>query len=93
MTKYRLFFMLLMVMLIAAAGTGVLAQSSSRFDLSWHAIGIGGGQSSSASFQVDGAIGQIEPTSFSSASYQMTSGFWQDFSSDNIVYLIWLTFQ
>lgn len=64
--------------LLIVAGSAILAQSSASFDLSWHVIGGGGGESSSASYRVRGTMGQslASPPNSSSASYGVGSGFW-----------------
>jgi hypothetical protein len=74
----KLLVALVVCLLLVAAGTLVMAQSSARFDLSWHIIGNGGGVSSSASYRVHGTIGQSvasQPTA-GSASYRASSGYW-----------------
>lgn len=66
------------LLLVLAVGTTVLAQSSASFDLGWHVIGGGGGESSSASYQVNGTIGQnvTGPPSVGSVSFVLSSGYW-----------------
>jgi hypothetical protein len=73
--------LLVLVFLLAAgvvATTTLLAQTSPGFDLSWHVIGNGGGESSSASFQVNGTIGQAAagPPTLGSARFTVNSGYW-----------------
>jgi len=66
------------VLLLLAGGAVALAQTSTRFNLEWHVIGSGGGESSSASYQVNGTVGQSitsQPTS-ESASFVVSSGYW-----------------
>ena len=69
---------LLLLLLLMAIGTVTLAQTSPSFDLSWHVIGGGGGESASASYQLNGTIGQsvASPPTASSASFALSSGFW-----------------
>lgn len=66
------------LLLVVAVGTTVLAQSSASFDLEWHVIGSGGGESSSASYHVNGTIGQsiAGPPTTGSASFVVSSGYW-----------------
>lgn len=63
---------------MVATGVAVLAQMSANYDLSWHVIGNGGGQSSSADFQVKGTIGQsvASPPQSNSADFKVVSGYW-----------------
>ena len=84
MIKHRWFFILLAVALIAVAGTGVWAQSLGSFDLSWHTINNGGGHASSASYRLDGVLGQADSGSLTSASYQLAGGFMQCFTRASV---------
>jgi len=54
----------------------VLAQVSANYDLSWHVIGGGGGQSSSAGHTLMGTVGQPLVGAVSSGSHALCSGFW-----------------
>ena len=63
---------------LVALGAAALAQSSASFDLSWHSVDSGGGQASSASFQLSGVIGQMDAAALASASYKVTGGFLQE---------------
>jgi hypothetical protein len=66
------------MLLLLAAGAAVLAQTSARFDLEWHVVAGSGGESSSASYQVNGTIGQslTGPPTSSGASFAVSSGYW-----------------
>jgi hypothetical protein len=73
-----IFLTLAALLLLLITGAAVLAQSSASFDLSWHVIGSGGGESSSAGYHVNGTIGQSaasQPIS-GSASFRVSSGYW-----------------
>jgi hypothetical protein len=48
--------------------------------INWWVIGGGGGWGSSASFQMNGTIGQTAVGVASSASYTLNQGYWQDFA-------------
>jgi hypothetical protein len=77
--NHRAIFLALAILLfLLAAGAVVLAQTSVDFNLEWHVIGSGGGQSSSADYQVNGTVGQglASPPPSGSASYQVSSGYW-----------------
>ena len=65
-------------LLLLAVGAGVLAQSSARFNLAWHVVGSGGGESSSAGYRVNGTIGQsmAGPPDAVGATHTVTGGYW-----------------
>jgi hypothetical protein len=66
------------LLLALTTGAVSLAQSSVGFMLSGSVLGSGGGQSASASYQVNGTIGQSlasQPTSGSSQ-FRVSSGYW-----------------
>jgi hypothetical protein len=72
---------LLLLLLLAAvlfAGIAGAAQMSPGYNLAWHVVASGGGQSSSTSYVVNGTVGQsvAGPPQLSSASYAVTAGFW-----------------
>jgi len=66
--------------LVLLGGT-VLGQGSANFDLWWNAISAGGGRSASASYVVDGGIGQRGAGSASGGSYSLGGGFWYGFAA------------
>ncbi len=68
----------LMVAILAglAALAIVLAQTSTSFDLTWNVLGGGGGSSDSASFAVDGTLGQTAPGNSASTNFQLAAGIW-----------------
>ena len=77
--KYLIYLLLLLLALIlVTTGVAVLAQMSADYDLSWHVVGSGGGESSSADFQVNGTIGQsiTSPPQSNSADFTVVSGYW-----------------
>ena len=62
--------------LLLAAGIPALAQVSAHYDLSWHVIGGGSGESASAAHLLRGTVGQpLTGTSLSSG-HTLRSGFW-----------------
>jgi hypothetical protein len=66
------------LLLLLVGGAVTLAQTSAGFNLEWHVIGSGGGASSSASYHVNGTIGQSiasQPAS-ASANFVVGSGYW-----------------
>ncbi len=76
--KTKTIFIGILLLLVLALGTVVWGQTSGSYNLSWNVIGGGGGTSTSASYQVQGTIGQAvasQPVG-SSASYTLSSGFW-----------------
>lgn len=52
-------------------------------EINWWVIGGGGGSGSSTNYNLSGTIGQTAVYFGSSANYQLSSGFWQDFSGSN----------
>jgi hypothetical protein len=76
--KQRIIILAVTLLLLLACGAVALAQTSAGFNLEWHVIGSGGGQSSSASYQVQGTIGQgaASPPTAGSADFIVNSGFW-----------------
>jgi hypothetical protein len=76
--KQRIIVLAVTMLLLLACGAVVLAQTSAGFNLEWHVIGSGGGQSSSASYQVQGTIGQgaASPPTAGSAGFVVSSGYW-----------------
>ena len=69
---------LLLLLLLLGVGTAVVAQSSANFDLSWNVIGSGGGEASSARYEVSGTVGQsgVGQTAVTSANFALNSGYW-----------------
>lgn len=76
--KQRFIVLAVCLLLLLALGAVALAQTSAGFNLEWHVIGGGGGQSSSASYQVEGTIGQgvASPPTAGSAGFVVSSGYW-----------------
>lgn len=75
-SKQLLYLFLILAGLVA--GPAVLAQTSASYDLSWQVIAGGGGRSSSASYVINGTIGQsvASPPQAFGANYPVNSGFW-----------------
>ena len=74
----QILLILVAVLLILVVGTAVLAQTSAGFNLEWHVMGNGGGESSSASYKVNGTIGQSVSRSAQSNPDNLivSSGYW-----------------
>jgi len=64
---------------LLAVSAVVWAQSSANFNLRWHTINNGGEKSSSANYQVNGTIGQMDVGAHSSSNYKLSGGFRQNF--------------
>jgi hypothetical protein len=72
--------------LLVAAGTvcaasalfaaTIRAQSGGQFDLSWSAIGGGGGTSSGGQFALSGTIGQPDAGVLAGGTFKLEGGFW-----------------
>lgn len=69
---------LLILLLLFTAGVAVLAQTSQDYNLEWHVIAGGGGQSASAAYRVNGTIGQslASPPLSGGGAYTLSSGYW-----------------
>ncbi len=82
----------ILLIFLITAGVVVLAQSSASFDLSWHVVGSGGGESNSADFKVQGTIGQsiASPRYADSADFVVASGYWA-VGTNSTVYLPLIT--
>ncbi|MBK8986211.1 MAG: hypothetical protein IPM39_09040 [Chloroflexi bacterium] len=76
--KKQQIIVMAVTLLLLAFGAAALAQTSAGFNLEWHVIGGGGGQSSSAGYRVQGTIGQsaASPPTAGSAGYVVSSGYW-----------------
>ncbi len=76
--KHLALILALVVFFLLTAGVIVLAQTSASFDLSWHVVGSGGSESSSADYQINGTIGQslASPQESDSADFVVNSGYW-----------------
>jgi hypothetical protein len=72
----RLLFLLATAVLLLSGGV-VLSQSSANFNLNWSTMAGGGGESTSATYRVEGSIGQSLTELSSSGDYRVQSGFWQ----------------
>lgn len=76
MNKRRRFIIAGSLVLVCLLATGTVAASLAGFDLSWHVVAGGGGQSTSASYILGGSIGQPAAGVLSSAGYRLGAGFW-----------------
>ena len=63
-----------LLLLILVVFSAVLAQSG-QFDLPWHSVNSGGGDSSGGDFALQAAIGQADASSLSGGDYTMDGGF------------------
>lgn len=76
--KYHLIGLASLLLLLLLVGTAVWAQTSGSFNLEWHVIGNGGQASSSASYQVNGTIGQsmASQPEADGRGFAVSSGYW-----------------
>jgi len=76
--KKQKIIILAVMLLLLAFGAAALAQTSTGFNLEWHVIGGGGGESSSVDYRVHGTIGQsvTSPPAASGAEFVVSSGYW-----------------
>ncbi|CAG0935852.1 hypothetical protein TFLX_04703 [Thermoflexales bacterium] len=69
-----LIVLLAALLLVSSAG----AQNSASFDLSWYTLAGGSGRVASASYAMNGTVGQALVDSSESTSYRLPSGYWQN---------------
>ena len=67
-------WVVLTLILVAALFSIVLAQTG-QFDLPWHTIDSGGGESSGGDFAIQAAVGQPDASSMSGGDFTMSGGF------------------
>jgi hypothetical protein len=74
--KYLLIVIVLALLFMTTAA--ILAQSSGNFNLGWHVVGSGSGESASAHYKMQGTTGQTfaGPPKSNSSSFIINSGFW-----------------
>ncbi len=60
-----------------------LAQSSDNFDLAWHVIAGGGGQSESGAYTLGATMGQPAVGGLSDSGYRLEAGFWPGISVES----------
>lgn len=69
--------------LLACASAIAFRAGSGTFDLSWHTIDGGGGESSGQTFALQGTIGQVDAgTTMSGTTFALTGGFWPGIAID-----------
>ncbi len=83
----RKFILLAILCLSLAVAVPALAQVSANYDLSWHVIGGGGGQSASAGHTLQGTAGQSLTGMMSSSGHTLCSGFWCGGTAQYRVYM------
>jgi hypothetical protein len=80
MNRKRTSLILALVLLLGTLTAGViaLAQTSTNYNLEWHVIGGGGRPASSASYAVNGTVGQgaASPPYSIGSNYAVSGGFW-----------------
>jgi hypothetical protein len=82
MKKKHLLIVLVLALLFMTTAV-LMAQTSTNFNLNWHVVGSGGGESASADYRVNGTMGQAfaSPPKSSSASFTLNSGHWASSSA------------
>nr|MBC7244184.1 hypothetical protein [Chloroflexota bacterium] len=71
----RTLFIAASLVLACLVATETIA-SMADFDLSWHVIAGGGGQSVSSSYIVSGTVGQAHTGALAGGPYTLSGGFW-----------------
>lgn len=77
-TGFRRALALPVAALLALTGRAgpVSAQSGGGYDLTWHSVDHGGGESTGGGFAVNGTIGQTAAGTMTGGGYGVTGGFW-----------------
>jgi hypothetical protein len=87
--KKRMLPIVVLAVLVAAsaAGSAVLAQTSTHYNLEWHVIGSGASPVSSASYHVNSTTGQAAagPPYSAGAHYVVSAGYW--YTTNYLAYL------
>ena len=68
--------LLLMIVFVAVAPTGVLAMTGGDYEISWSTIDGGGGRSSGGDYALVGTIGQPDAGEMEGDDYKLAGGFW-----------------
>ncbi len=79
---------LIALALLLTLGLGVAYAQSGGYDLGWWTADGGGGRFQSATYTLQGTVGQPDAShALSSSSYTLLGGFWSGASSGHKVYL------
>jgi hypothetical protein len=73
---FRVIFGMAFVALALVAAPIIFAQTSASYDLSWNVLGGGGEQAASASYSLEGTLGQPIIDAGSSATFAVQPGYW-----------------
>lgn len=71
----RTIVLIAVVAAMLVLASAALAQSGGTFNLTWNTIDGGGGRVTSASYSMEGSIGQPDAGQIASGSYSLMSGF------------------
>ncbi|RME43611.1 MAG: hypothetical protein D6796_12870 [Caldilineae bacterium] len=66
----------LALVLLALPAALALAQTGGVYDLSWHTVDGGGGQTSGGAYTLTGTTGQPDAGPMSGGNYSLAGGFW-----------------
>ncbi len=73
--RQRAFVLVVVILSLAILTTAALAADG--FDLSWWTVDSGGGRLSTASYQLDGTVGQHDSNAtLSAGGYRLSGGYW-----------------
>jgi len=76
--KISLTYGISILLVLLVTSFPMLAQTSGIFEISWHTIDGGGGESSGGNYALTGIIGQSDAgVLMSGDDYTMTGGFWE----------------
>ena len=78
MPKKMMFLIGLIVLMMIAATSLVVAETSGVLGLTWSTVDGGGGRSAGGDYVLNGTIGQPDAGQLSNGIFNLSGGFWQD---------------
>ena len=84
-TRRLKFWIILAFLLLLITATGIAAQSSGKYDLSWNVMSAGGGISENSNYEVVSSIGQVVVGNSDNVKYEVSSGFFAGGASPPVV--------
>jgi hypothetical protein len=88
-SRARLVVLALGLAALATAATAV-AQTGGGYDLTWHTIDGGGGDSFGGGYRLTGTIGQAEAGELFGGGYRLQGGFWDGGTTFTAEYSLYL---
>jgi hypothetical protein len=88
--KRKVLPVLLVGILLLAAGVVVVAQSGGGYDLTWNSVDGGGGASTGGGYTLSGTAGQPDAGLLTGGGYTLGGGFWMGGAPAANVYHVYL---